>query len=141
MSPIESFRSGFRGRFQMNIPGQFVAGIATLISLGFLTLDHFFHHSHVTPFFLYSWMGLYFLFAMAVMLCAGLAFQVASARWSSLSVARRRSYVVASWVVSGLVTWLAFWHQHIFLWMVFALTLLATFWIQFNEWRRTPRTQ
>ncbi len=125
----------------MNFSGQFATGIATLISLGFITLDYLFHHSHVTRFFLYSWMVLYFLFAMAVLMCALLAFQVATTRWSSLSGAGRSSHTVAGWVVSGLVTWLAFWHQHIFLWMVFALTLVAAFWIQFNEWRCTPRTQ
>ena len=63
--------------------------MATLISLGVLTVDYLFHHSHVTLFFLYFWMVLYFLFAvavtMAVMMCADLTFQVAKARWKSLS--------------------------------------------------------
>ena len=125
----------------MNFSGQFAAGIATLISLGFVAMDYLFHHSRVTLFILYSWMVLYFLFAMAVMMGANLAFQVATARWPSLFRAGRRSHAIGGWVLSGLVTWLAFWHQHIFLWMVFALTLVATFWIRFNEWRCTPRLQ
>ena len=129
----------------MNFPGQFATGIATLISLGFLMVDYLFHHSHVTPLFLYFWMALYFLYVMAVimalMLCAGFAFQIAKARWSSLSLARRISPVIAGWVVGGLLTWFAFWRQHAFLWMVFALALIATFWLQFNDGRRTPHTQ
>jgi hypothetical protein len=119
--------------------------MATLISLGVLTVDYLFHHSHVTLFFLYFWMVLYFLFAvavtMAVMMCADLTFQVAKARWKSLSRGGRSSHIIGGWVVGGLLTWLAFWHQHIFLWMAFALALVATFWIQFNEWRCTPRTR
>jgi hypothetical protein len=130
-----------RGGFQMFFSRQFATGIATLISLGIVTVDYLFHHSDATLFFLYFWMVLYFLFAMAVMLCANLAFQVATARWSSLSKAGRSSHVIVGWVVGSLLTWLAFWHQHIFLWMVFALTPVATFWIQFNEWRCTPRTR
>jgi hypothetical protein len=137
----KSFHSVFRGRFQMNISGRFAAGIAILISLGFIAADYLFHHSHVTHFFLYSWMVLYFLFALAVTIFANLAFQVATASWSSLSKAARSSQLVGGWIVTGLLTWLAFWRQHFFLWMVFALTLVATFWIQFNEWHRTPRTQ
>lgn len=125
----------------MNVPGQFVAGIATLISLGFVTLDYLFHHSHVTRFSLYSWMVLYFLFAMAVTMCANLAFQFATARWPSLFRAGQRSHAIGGWVLSGLVTWLAFWHQHVFLWMVLAFTAFVTFWFQVNEWRRTLRAQ
>ena len=141
---IECFLSVFLG-FQMNLSRQFVAGIATLISLAFLTVDYLFHHSHVTLFFLYFWMVVYFLFAMAVimavMMCVDLAFQAAKARGSSLPRGGRSSRIIAGWVISGLLTWIAFWQQHIFLWMVFALALIATFWIRLNEWRCTPRSQ
>ena len=123
----------------MNFPGQFATGIATLISLGFLLLDYRFHHSHVTPAFLYFWMAIYFLYVMALMMCAHLAFQVATDRWPSLLRAGRRSHAIAAWVLSGLLTWFAFWRQHAFLWMVFALALLATLWLQFNEERYAPR--
>jgi hypothetical protein len=130
----------------MNFSGRFATGIATLISLGFVTLDYLFHHSHVTPFFLYFWMALYFLFAMAVMFCADLAFQIATSEWWSPSRAVRYSKQIGRWAASVLVLWLAFWHQHDFLWIVFALTLTVAFWILINPtrlWRavHSPRTQ
>jgi hypothetical protein len=119
----------------MNFSGQFATGIATLISLGFLTVDYLFHHSHVTPFFLYSWMVLYFVFAMVVMFGSDLAFQITTGRWSSPSRAIRYSKVIGRWALTALVTWLAFWRQHAFLWIVFALALTALFWVRF---RRDP---
>jgi hypothetical protein len=118
---------------------QFAPAVATLISLGFLVVDYLFHHSYVTLFFLYFWLALYFLFAMAIMICASLAFQMAMAKWSSQSAARSKSEVIGDWIVKALVICLAFWHQHMFLWTVFALALGTLIWIQFDEWRWTPR--
>jgi hypothetical protein len=120
---------------------QFLPAVATLISLGFLGLDYLFHHSHVTSLFLDLWMALYFLYAMAVMLCASLAFQMAMAKWSSQSAVRSKSEVIGKWIVCALVYCLAFWHQHMFLWTVFAVALSTLIWVQFDEWRWTPRNQ
>ncbi len=117
----------------MNVSGQFATGIATLISLGFLTVDYLFHHSHVTPFFLYSWMVLYFLFAMVVMFGANIAFQIATPRWSSPSRAVRYTKLIGPSAISALVLWLAFWRQHAFLWIVFALALTSLFWVRFRR--------
>ena len=119
---------------------------ASLVSLGFITVDYSFHHSHVTPFFLYFWMVIYFLFAMAVMFCADATFQIAIGGWWSPSRAARYFKQIGGWATKALVLWLAFWHQHVFLWIVFALTLIVVFWILFNPsrlWRavHSPRTQ
>jgi hypothetical protein len=120
---------------------QFAPAVATLVSLGFLALDYLFHPSHPSLFFLCLWMALYFLFAMAIMMCARLAFHVAMARWSSQSAARSKPEAIGDWIVIALVICLAFWHQHMFLWTVFVLALAALIWIQFDEWRYTPRSQ
>src|SRR5215471_10882941 len=119
----------------MGFPRQFAPAVATVISLGFLGMDYLFHHSHVTVFFLYLWMALYFLFAMGVMLCARLAFQTAMARWASPSGARPKSEFIGDWLVTALVFYLAFWRQHMFLPTVFALALGTLIWVQFDEWR------
>ena len=124
----------------MSFSRQFAPFVATLISLGFLTLDYLFHHSHVTLFFLYFWMAIYFLYAMAIMMVARLAFLVAMARWPSQSAARSKSEIIGDWVVVALVFCLAFWHQHMFLWTVFALALSTLIWVQIDEWRCAPRT-
>lgn len=81
----------------------------------------------------YSWMVLYYLIAMAVMICAELAFQVATEGWRSPSKAVRCAKGIASWTVTALVLWLAFWHQHVFLWVVFGLILVVIFWLRFRE--------
>jgi uncharacterized BrkB/YihY/UPF0761 family membrane protein len=104
-------------------------------------MDYLFHHSHVTVFFLYLWMALYFLFAMAVLIVGRLAFQFAMARWSSQPAARSKPEVIGDWIVSALVFYLAFWRQHLFLKTVFALALGTLIWVQFDEWRYTPRNQ
>ena len=113
----------------MNFPRQFLPGVATVISLGFLTIDYSFHHSHVTRFFLYSWMTLSFLFVMVVLMCELFAFQVAMAGWSSQSGVRAKSEIIGDWLITGLVCCLAFTHQHIFLWTVFALALSTLIWV------------
>src|SRR5664279_6204291 len=69
----------------------------------------------------YSWMVLYYLIAMAVMICAELAFLVATEGWRSPSKVVRCAKGIASWTVTALVLWLAFWHQHVVLWVVFGL--------------------
>jgi hypothetical protein len=125
----------------MGFPRQSAPAVATLISLGFLAMDYLFHHSHVTLLFLYLWMALYFLFSMAVVMCALFAFQVAMAMWSSQSATRSKSEIIGYWVVSALVMYLAFWHQHMFLRTVFALSLGTLIWIQFDEWRWAPRNR
>ena len=117
----------------MNFSRQFAAGIATLISLGFVALDYLFHHSHVTLFLFYFWMVLYFLFAMVVMIGADIAFQIGTGGWWSPSKAMRYSKVIGRWALSALVLWLAFWRQHVFLWIVFALALTVLFWIRFRK--------
>jgi hypothetical protein len=43
---------------------------ATLVSLGFVAVSYSVDPSHMTHFFRYFWMVLYFLFTMAVMICA-----------------------------------------------------------------------
>jgi hypothetical protein len=113
----------------MVFPRQFLPAVATVISLGFLTIDYFFHHSHATLFFLYLWMALYFLYAMAVGICAVFAFKLAMARWSSQSATRSKSEVIGDWLVTTLVCCLAFSHQHIFLWTVFAVALSTLIWV------------
>jgi hypothetical protein len=124
-----------------------IATGASLVSLGFIMVDYSFHHSHVTPFFLYFWMVIYFLFAMAVMFCADATFQIATGAWGSPSRTVRYYFKrIGGWAMSALVIWLAFWHQHVFLWIVFALTLIVVFWILFNParlWRavHSPHTQ
>lgn len=115
----------------MNFSGLAIATAATLVSFGFIMVDYSFHHSHATLFFLYFWMVIYFLYAMAVMLCAGVGFQIATGWWSS-SKAVRYSKLIGSWAVTALVPWLAFSHQHVFLWVVFAFTLVVLFWIRFG---------
>jgi hypothetical protein len=81
----------------------------------------------------YSWMVLYFLIAMAVMICAELAFQIATDGWRSPSKAARYAKGIGSWTVTTLVLWLAFWHPHVFLWVVFALILVVIFWLRFRD--------
>jgi cobalamin synthase len=120
----------------MIISRQFALGIVTvaiLVSLGFVTVSHSVDQSHTTPFLHYFWMVLSFLIAMAVMICADLAFEIASDGWRSPSRAVRYSKRIGSWAVSALVLWLAFWHQHVFLWIVFALALVVLFWIRFGK--------
>jgi hypothetical protein len=120
----------------MNISRQLALGIAigvTLVSLGFVTVSQSVDQSHMTPFLRYFWMVLYFLFAMAVMICADAAFQLATGGWWSPSKAVRFFKSIGSWATRCLVIWLAFWHQHIFVWIVFAFALTFVFWIRFRN--------
>jgi hypothetical protein len=120
----------------MHFSRQIVLGIATgatLVSLGFVMVSYSVDQSHMTLFLRYLWMVLYFLFAMAVMLCVDVAFQVATGGWWSPSRAVRYSKVIGRWAISALVIWLAFWHEHVFLWIVFALALVVLFWIRFRD--------
>jgi hypothetical protein len=115
----------------MNFSGLGIATAATLVSFGFIMVDYSFHH-YATPFFLSFWMAIYFLYAMAVMLCAEVAFQITTVRWWSPAKTVRYSKLIGSWAVTALVPWFAFSHQHVFLWVVFALTLVVVFWIRFS---------
>ena len=83
----------------------------------------------MTRFDHYFWMVLYFLFTMAVMTCADVAFQLpTSGRWPPSRVGRY-SKVVGKWALSALVLWLAFWYQGLFfLWIVFVLALVVLLW-------------
>ena len=85
-----------------------IATGATLVSLGFVMVSYSVDQSHMTLFLRYLWMVLYFLFAMAVMLCVDVAFQVATGGWWSPSRAVRYSKVIGRWATSALVIWLAF---------------------------------
>ena len=87
---------------------------ATLVSLVFVAVSYSVEPSHMTHFFRYSWMVLYFLFAMAVMFCADAAFQLATGGWSPPSRVGRYSKVVGNWALSALVLWIAFWYQSLF---------------------------
>ena len=120
----------------MNFSGRFGLGIAigvALVSLGFVAVSYSLDQSHMTPFFRYFWMVMYFLFAMAVMLCTEAAFQLATGGWSPPSRVGRYSKVVGNWVLGALVLWIAFWYQSIFfLWIVFVLALVVLSWILFR---------
>ena len=121
----------------MHFSRQLALGIATgatLLSLGFVMVSYSVDWSHLPLFLRYLWMVLYFLFAIAVMLCAGAAFQIATGAWSPPSRVRRYSKVVGNWALSALVLWLAFWYQSVFfLWIVFVLALVVLFWIPFRN--------
>jgi len=107
---------------------------ATLVSLGFVAVSYSVDPSHMTHFFRYFWMVLYFIFAMAVMFCADAAFQLATGGWSPPSRVGRYSKVVGNLVLSTLVLWLAFWYQSLFfLWIVFVLALIFLLWILFRN--------
>ena len=116
---------------------QFALGIAfgaTLVSLGFVALSYSVEPSQMTHFFRYFWMVLYFLFAMAVMICADLAFQLAAGGWSPPSRVGRYSKGVGKGALSALVLWLAFWYQSLFfLWILFVLALVVLLWILFRN--------
>jgi hypothetical protein len=121
----------------MNFSRQFVLGIAigaTLISLGFVAFSYSVDSSHMTRFFRYFWMVLYFLFAMVVMFCADAAFKLATGGWWPQSRVGRYSNVVANLALSALVLWLAFWYESLFfLWILFVLALVVLFWIGFRD--------
>jgi hypothetical protein len=111
-----------------------IAIAATLLSLGFVALSYSVAPSQMTHFFRYFWMVLYFLFAMAVMLCADAAFQLATGGWWQPSRVGRYSKVAGNWALSALVLWLAFWYQSLFfLWIIFVLALVVLFWILFRK--------
>jgi hypothetical protein len=121
----------------MNISRQFalciVTGVALVFVLGFVTLSQLVDQPHMRLSLHYFWMALYFLIAMAVMICADVALQFATEGWTSPSRAVRYSKLIGGWAISALVIWLAFWHQHVFLWIVFALALVVLFWIRFRN--------
>jgi hypothetical protein len=117
---------------------------AILVTLGFVAWSYSVDNSHMTRFDHYFRMVLYFLFTMAVMTCATVAFQVAIGGWWPQSKVGRYSNVVAKWALSALVLWLAFWHQSLFLlWIVFvlALVVLLGFFSGIIPWRFSQRTQ
>src|SRR5271169_2042256 len=128
-------RSVFRGRFQMSFSRQFLLFIGTgtilVFMFGYVTVGHSVDPFHILH---YLWMALYFLVAMAVMIWADVAFQHATGEWwSEPSRAVRYSKRIASWAISALVLWLAFWHQDVFVWIVFALALTVLFRIGFRK--------
>jgi hypothetical protein len=103
-----------------------IAIAAVLLSLGFVAATYSVDVSHMARFFRYSWMVLYFLFAMAAMLTADFALKFATLGWWPQSRVGRYSNVAASWTLSALVVWIAFWYQSVFaLWIVFVLALLV----------------
>ncbi len=103
---------------------------AILVSLGFVAVSYSVDSSHMTHFFRYSWMVVYFLFTMAVMFCAKAAFHLATDGWSPPSRVGRYSKVAGDLALSALVLWLAFWYQSLFfLWIVFVLALVVLIWI------------
>ena len=122
-----------------------IATGASLVSLGFVVVSYSVAPSQMTHFFRYFWMVIYFLFAMLVMFCADMAFQLATGGWSPPSRLGRYSKVVGKWTLSPLVLWLAFWYQSLFsLWILFVLALVVLFWIGVNGkslWRASERTQ
>lgn len=117
----------------MAISTRLVLGIAIgaiLLSLGFVALSYSVDSSHMTRFFRYSWMVIYFLFTMVVIFCAQMAFQFATDGWSPPSKVGRYSKIVANLAVSVLVIWLAFWYQSLFfLWILFVLALVVLLWM------------
>ena len=109
-----------------------IATAVTLLSLGFVMVSYSIKPPHIPLLLHYLWMVLYYLFAMAVMICAEIAFQIATDGWRSPSKAVRYAKGIGSWTTTALVLWLAFWHEHVFLWVVFALTLFVIFWLRFK---------
>ena len=108
-------------------------GTATILVFifGYFTVSHSVDPFHILHF---CSMALYFLVAMAVMIWADLTFQRATGEWwSEPSRAVRYSKRIASWAISALVYWLAFWHQHVFVWIVFALALTVLLRIGFRK--------
>jgi hypothetical protein len=73
-----------------------IAIVAMLLSLGFVAVTYSVDVSHMTRFFRYSWMVLYFLFAMVAMLCADFAFKFATLGWWPQSKVSRYYNVAAS---------------------------------------------
>jgi hypothetical protein len=108
-------------------------GTATILvfMFGYVTVGHSVDPFHILH---YLWMALYFLVAMAVMIWADFAFQRATGEWwSEPSRAVRYSKLIGSWATKALVLWLAFWHQHVFVWIVFALALTVLLRIGFRK--------
>lgn len=120
----------------MHFSRQLALGIATgatLVSAGFIAVSYSVDQSYMTLFFRYFWMVLYFIFAMAVMICVDAAFQLATGGWWPPSWVGRYSKVVGKWTLITLVLWLAFSESVFFLWIVFVLALAVLFWIRFRN--------
>jgi len=136
MWAIGTFRSVFQGRFQMNFSRRLelaiVTGTTLVFMFGYVTVGHSVDPFHILH---YLWMALYFLVAMVVMFCADLAFQRATggAWWGELSRDVRYAKHIGDWATKALVLWLAFWHQDVFVWIVFALALTVLFRIGFRK--------
>ena len=130
-------------RFQMVFSRQLVLCIAIgaiLVTLGFVAWSYSVDASHMTRFVRYSWMVLYFLFAMAVMFCADAAFGFATARLWPPSPVGRYSKLAVGWTLSALVLWLAFWYESLFsLWVVFVLAVAVLLWLLFTYESRLRR--
>src|SRR5271169_4008380 len=110
----------------------FMGTVTILVFMfGYLTVGHSVDPFHILH--LCYWV-LYFLVSMSVMIWADLSFQHATAEWwSSPSRAERYSKEIGSLATKALVLWLAFWHEHVFVWIVFALALTVLIRIGFRK--------
>ena len=101
-----------------------LTGTILVFMFGYVMVGHSVDPFHILRFL---WMALYFLVAIVVMFCADLAFQRATggAWWAEPSRDVRYAKHLGDWVIKALVLWLAFWHQDVFVWIVFALALTA----------------
>ena len=107
-----------------------VTGTTLVFMFGYVTVGHSVDPFHILH---YLWMALYFIVAMAVTLWAEMVFQNAATNWSSPSRAARYSKLIGGYAIKALVIWLTFWHQPVFVWIVFALALTVLFRIGFRK--------
>jgi len=110
----------------------FMGTVTILVFMfGYLTVGHSVDPFHILHF---CYWVLYSLVTLAVALWADLRFQNATAEWwSPASRAERYSNEIGSLATKALVLWLAYWHEHVFVWIVFALALTVLFRIGFRK--------